>query len=165
MHSALSTKPSFCRIPNILPTKVPSTSLLLVASQQVYVLLIIISTHNGDDVPSQKIYSRLLSKSGTEVWPAGDSIAFVEYECKASNQLYCVSCLLQHTEVYLSYNDKSTTRGYVWMRSAPSVILNSCVGDKICSSLTYTADRAPLERPDELRQWTVETVGLLESDK
>ncbi|CCI11417.1 unnamed protein product [Albugo candida] len=101
-----------------------------------------INFHNVDDVAFQKSYSRYFIDSGTEHRPASDSIAFVEYECEKSKQMHCVSCLLQHTEVYLSYDDQSTTRGYVWMRPALSGILKWCVGDKICSSLTYNASRA-----------------------
>ncbi|KAL0582682.1 hypothetical protein ABG067_007346 [Albugo candida] len=83
-----------------------------------------IKYHSLDDVAYDKIYSHFLSNSGTELWPAGNSIAFVEYECEASKQIDCVRCVLQHTEVYLSYDDESTTGGYVWMRPAPSVIAN-----------------------------------------
>ncbi|CCI45553.1 unnamed protein product, partial [Albugo candida] len=119
-----------------------------------------INYRNADGVASQRRYSHLLSNIGTELWPAVDTIAFVEYECENSKQIYCVSCLLQHTEVYLAYGHESSTRGYVWMRPAPSVILKSCVGDKICSSLTYNADRAQIERPGDLRQWTVESLGI-----
>ncbi|CCI11549.1 unnamed protein product [Albugo candida] len=111
---------------------------------------------NVNGVASQRSISHFLSNIGTELWPAGDTIAFVNYKCEKSKQMYCVSCLLQHTEVYLAYDPGSSTQGYVWMRPAPSVILKSCVGDKICSSLTYNADRAQIERPGELLQWTVE---------
>lgn len=100
MLSVSSTKHSFFQIPYILATKLPFTNGRIPAglSHPKHH----IKYYNVEDIATQKIYSQSLPNSGTEPWPAGNSIAFVEYECENAKLTCCVSCLLQHIEVYLS---------------------------------------------------------------
>lgn len=89
-----------------------------------------------------------------QIWPKYNSIALVEYECVKAKHLNCVTCLLQHTEVFFAYNEKSGKKGYVWMSQAPSEIIGRCVNNGICSSLTCNYNRVQLNRPDGLRLLT-----------
>lgn len=101
---------------------------------------------------------KTLSDSDTKLTPICTSITLVKYKCGKSKQVECVSCLLQHTEVYFAYNDKSSTSGYVWMRQAPSLILKSCIDYKNCLSLSYNAHRTQVKLPDGVRQLTIEDI-------
>lgn len=65
----------------------------------------------------------------------------------------CVECLIQHTIVFITRMDESGTKGYVWMRQAPSLILKACIGSS-CLSLTFDARRTQIKRPVGLQQLT-----------
>lgn len=82
-----------------------------------------------------------------------DRIALVQFSYAKSTFVDCANCLLEQTEVFFAYNDKSTSAGYVWMRPALSKILQICIG-KRCSSLSYDRDRKQAERPVGIRQLT-----------
>ncbi|CCI11740.1 unnamed protein product [Albugo candida] len=95
----------------------------------------------------------------TKIWPYYNKIALVQYDCESSKQYYCLQCLIQHTEIYLIYSDKSASGGYVWMRQIVSGLLKSCVGEK-CQSLEYDEQRSQIIRPAGLRQFTKEDLAL-----
>ena len=105
-----------------------------------------------DAMTSKMSYlSQQEAETGSRTWPNCNNIAFVLFQCEKKKQVECVKCLIQHTEVFLAYNDETYSSGYVWMRQAPSAVLKSCIG-KDCTSLFYDEHRTQLQRPVGLRQ-------------
>ena len=86
-------------------------------------------------------------------WTTYNTVAFVVIKTERLKQLSCVVCLIQHTEVFFVYLSEDRISGYVWMRQAPSKVLQMCLKEH-CTSLTYDEKRDQIERPDGLRPWT-----------
>lgn len=62
------------------------------------------------------------TQSSTSVSPAYNTIALVEFQSEIPGLKQCVSCLLQHTEVFFVFISDKASSGYVWMRQAPSLM-------------------------------------------
>ncbi|CCI49694.1 unnamed protein product [Albugo candida] len=97
------------------------------------------------------------SETGTKIWPFYSNIAFVEFTSAQSEELKCVSCLIQHSEVFFVYTAGNGFSGYVWMGQAPSHIFEHCLR-RHCEKLTYDEQNNLLDRPVGLRQWSIEDV-------
>nr|CCA27401.1 AlNc14C525G12046 [Albugo laibachii Nc14] len=101
--------------------------------------------------PSHVTRDELQCNAG--LWTAYNSIAFVEFDTERLKQVSCVVCLIQHSEVFIVYWSRDKKSGYVWMRQAPSKVLQMCLKEH-CKSLTYDEKREQIERPNGLRPWT-----------
>ena len=110
-------------------------------------------THIGPmaDRPSHITRDKLQFNAG--LWKAYNSFSFVEFKTEQLKQVSCVVCLTQHSEVLFVYLSEDKISGYVWMRQAPSKVLQICLKEQ-CKILTYGEKRDQIERPDGLRPWT-----------
>nr|CCA25473.1 AlNc14C300G10366 [Albugo laibachii Nc14] len=102
---------------------------------------------------SPSFFSHSESEVGTQIWPVHDNIAVVRFEYATDQQIDCIKCLMEHSEVFLLYTAERTPDGYVWMRQAPAKILKLCVGN-LCSSLAYDEQRMQIQRHAGLLQLT-----------
>ena len=104
---------------------------------------------------SPSCFSHAQSEVGTQICPVHDNIAFVHFAYAKDQQIDCINCLMQHSQVYLLYTAEITPDGYVWMRQAPANILKLCVGN-LCTSLVYDEQIMQIQRPAELLQLTTD---------
>ena len=103
------------------------------------------------DCPSHATRDEFQCNAG--LWTTYNSVALVGFDTEYLKQVSCVVCLIQHSEVFFVFFSEDKSSGYVWMRQAPSKVLQMCLKEH-CKSLSHDEKRNQIERPDGLRPWT-----------